>query len=138
MVTLISKLRALGALLGERERKALARALPRDLAQGLRDPAQASRNEPASLETFLASPSAQVVCRALGETLIPSVRSRLIQAQPALRALLEPPAAVAPPQRGDDPHGESRTLVACGLLEEREARSSVSPEVGEKRLLSRP
>lgn len=129
---LSASLLALGAVLPNVEQEALASALPAELAQTLR------RARPwlaASRPDFFRTAVAQhcvplalavehtaLVCRVLGEVLIPSARKRLARAVPALARLLAPACPQFRESSGD-PHAETKLSKSCGLTQERESRT---------------
>jgi uncharacterized protein (DUF2267 family) len=179
-------LETLGGLLTSSEREFLADALPPHSAQIVRRApvtAQGNLNEfmhrVAARERVrlgLAVEHAEIVCRALGETLSHAALTRLRRAVPDMAALFEPapeldaspvqhtpssdapadlaeghpggthPLATADPlllahrhsiARSDDPHAETKLSSACGLTQEREARTLATGQPGSRRSISK-
>jgi uncharacterized protein (DUF2267 family) len=178
-------LETLASHLTPTEREFLADALPPHSAQIVREASSAAQG---SLNDFfrrvaahegvrlgLAVEHAEIVCRALGQTLTHAVLARLGHALPDLAPLFEPttepapqlaqsepapdvpsdlaegrpggthPLATADPlvlahrhsvARSDDPHAETKLSSACGLTQEREARTLATGRPGSKRPIS--
>ena len=138
-------LRALGGVLGSSERESLCRALPPELASFVQEPTPGG---PGSARDFfldvslhagvrigLAIQYAAMVCRVLGEIMTPSARARLAHALPEIGSLLQPPEepSKVPSSESRDRraeaaaetelNSETKRSAACGLEEEREART---------------
>ena len=186
VLTLHATLEALGSLLTEGERLAVAGSLPAECARLVRGAPSTTRGNVTDFFHRVATREgaalgravehAEIACRALGETLSPSALARLQRAVPDLARLFEPAPEPAPPPphreapgdvprdlaegrpggerpladadphelahrqsiaRSDDPHAETKLSSACGLTQEREARTLAAGRPGSSRPLSR-
>jgi hypothetical protein len=172
--------------LTQAERRSLADGLPPHAAQIVRGaPALAQTSQydfmhhvaaREGVRLGLAVEHAEIVCRALGETLSPTTLARLRHALPDLALLFEPaeegeplpenaerapdapndlaegrpggthPLSTADPRilahrhsiaRSDDPHAETKLSSACGLTQERDARTLAAGRPGSRRPISK-